>query len=433
MFNTEMARYLLGRDKLGSVFECFALILLKSAANDNISRLAFISRDGAFLREVTELVSRKTDESSAFQFNYIYLSRISTALSKESKFSESSLSEAFYISAGKKSLKNLLAYFGIECGIFAKELHAGGIDPEAPLNDLDIIKPLLDDCRFIEKVKAERDRQRGLLSRYLLQEQIPTERFAFVDVGWRGSIVSALAKAFSGDPGFSRLRAYYLGHWNETGDVLETGFPVSGLLSDMNRRRNIFEGSAHYLAHPIEAICRANHGTVVGYREIGNSTIAPVLLAEDASQRQIEVAGEAWREPILQGIRDYLAESPKAPYVLDEIDIPELRKKAQRLLFTLAFFPNENEIRSLSPLVHTEGHAENWSTALITEHNSRPWSSPRKWIAGLASPWRSGYVMATGGRPFALLFVLVEALLVTLPPSFRTTLRKSTLRVAART
>ena len=95
----------------------------------------------------------------------------------------------------------------------------------------------------------------------------------------------------------------------------------------------------------------------------------------------------------------------------------------------LAFFPTGDEIEAVSGLAHTEGHVTSWSRPLIDAERPSPVFSPRRWLGGLTSPWRSGYVMATGGRVLASLFVALESLLVAFP-WLRKRLRKAALASA---
>ena len=55
-------------------------------------------------------------------------------------------------------------------------------------------------------------------------------------------------------------------------------------------------------------------------------------------------------------------------------------------------------------LSHTETAVGTWSAPLIQE-TAHPLRSPRRWLAGLRSPWRAGYVAGTGGWPLSLLYV----------------------------
>ena len=71
---------------------------------------------------------------------------------------------------------------------------------------------------------------------------------------------------------------------------------------------------------------------------------------------------------------------------------------------------------------------QGWSAPLIASPLHRPWGSPRAWMAGLASPWRTGYLMATGGVLLAGAYALLEAALLAAPAHWRTALRDAARR-----
>jgi hypothetical protein len=291
---------------------------------------------------------------------------------------------------------------------------------------------LLQDRKFLAKVEAERLRQKLLLMDYLRQKNVlGNPACALVDIGWRGSIVAALATTCSRESDYLPLNAYYLGYWHEQGCQIAPGCSITGILSDIGRPQNVREAASYYVGHLLEAVCRAEHGTVVAYRKNADGVVLPVL-AGDSEQRQAELTSEQLRSPIRQGILDYI-DANAASLKLAATDPEKLRAEVQSRLLRLAFFPTKDEIAAAGRLRHTEGHAEQWSRPLIDDLRPSPFRNPRQWLAGLSSPWRSGYVMATGGRMLALVFISLEMLLIALPTSCRSHLRSFALTLSRRT
>jgi hypothetical protein len=138
------------------------------------------------------------------------------------------------------------------------------------------------------------------------------------------------------------------------------------------------------------------------------------------------------RLPIRHGILDYI-EANAASLALAVVDPERLRNEMQRRLLRLAFYPTREEIAAAGRLRHTEGHAEHWSRPLINDVRPSPFRHPHQWLTGLSSPWRSGYVMATGGRLLASIFISIETLLIVLPASFRRRFRHFALTISQRT
>ena len=396
-------RYRLGYDVLGPVFAAFARLLLDHAKRDGITRLAFIARDGHLLREVTAAIPETP------HLDYVYFSRISTSLAKQT----ASIEEVTSIRAGTLTVADLLSYYALDASDF--DFAKYGLTRNSPIADGSV---LLNDPSFL----TARESQRQLLLDYLRQHQlIDDPRTAFADLGWRGSIPHALGQAF---PDMRPLRCYNLAYWHELGCHPFPDGVMTGILSDCRKARTVIEGAAYYVSILLESICRAPHGTVLGYRREDDGTVTP-LLAGDSPQRRTELAGEQWRKPIRQGILDFVAQNAERYRDVT----PGMRRDAQRLLFRLAFFPTRDELEAVSGLAHTEGHMTTWSRPLIDAERPSPIVSPRRWLGGLTSPWRSGYVMATGGRVLASLFVALESLLVAFP-WLRKRLRKAALASA---
>ena len=417
-FNTNLG-YQLGYETLGPVFAAFSHILLLHAAKSNIKKLAFIARDGDFLKQVTEHLALHASFLPKPDINYIFLSRRSTALPSINSLNEQALNKVAYIRSGDSLLKRFINYFGLSLYEISNLIQKYKLDINSESILPGHIKPLLNDLEFKQYVAAERLRQQKLLETYMQQQGLlDNHSSALVDIGWSGSIQSSLNKIFHGVSGPFPFRYVYFGYWTETQKVFNE-YPENtyGIISDIRRGRTLMEGAAWYVAFILEALCRQECGTVTGYQESADS-IVYAILAENSKSLDDEKKCAELRQPIRQGVLDYIENYSKYGCSI-QIDENKERRKAQWRLLRLAFFPRRWEIDILSQLVHTEGHAETWSQPLVSQDRPNPLLSPRRWLAGLSSPWRFGYVAATGGYPLALLFMALEAGLLAAPPSIR--------------
>lgn len=419
----------LGRDALGPAFVAFAHLLLRHARRRGHHRLAFVARDGdLLLRTVTQL-SETSGGSDRPELAYVYLSRRATALPARPQVDAFALAEALAARAGQGTLREALDFLGIPLPIAAPVLDRLGIDAGSPCREGSVLTALLADRHFQAAVAGERDRQRDTLAAYLVQEGVgwgpPT---LLVDIGWRGSILWNLEQAFVTQPRFQIPAGAFFGLWSEDGRVGSLPPDSVGLVSDVRRRRNVVEGAAWYAAFLLEAVCRANEGTTVGYAA-RQGRIEPVLAGESASRRREEATADL-AQTIREGILDFVTDSAGDPRWQKASDV-ELRRIAQHALLRLACFPSADEIAVGAQLVHTEGHAEDWSASLIAADRPHPLRTPRRWLAGLASPWRAGYVRSTGGPLLAGGFLLAESLLLALPPAARGTLTTLARRMAS--
>lgn len=410
-------RYRLGYDVLGPVFDAFGRLLLQSAERDRVRRLAFVSRDGAFLQAVTAALIDNVRPASAPQLTYVHLSRISTSLPRLKSLDERAFEEVRLIRAGNLDVRSFLAYYGLDASVHDEALSRNDLSADTRLDDFSRIAPLLSDASFQQRLAVESRSQRDLLASYLRQHAIFENETALVDLGWRGSIVHALIDTF---PELGSLRSYYLGYWHELGCRPITASIIEGILADHRRSGGLTEGSAFYLTCLLEGICRADEGTVLRYRQSDDGPIVPVLL-QGSAQRTAEQRDVQWSESIRKGVLDFIAGNTRA-----SID----RKEAQRRLRRLAFLPTIDEIAAVEALSHTEGHAGDWSRPIVQTERPSPFRAPRAWLAGLSSPWRSAYVMATGGRMLAYLHMASVSVLLAVPPKVRLWLRRVLLSVA---
>lgn len=418
------AAYTLGRKILGPVFANFAQLLLRHCRHRNCTHLAFVARDGDLLLRTTAAFASRIGETKDLSLSYLHLSRRSTNLPACRTITAETLAGTRRIRAGTGSLREALDYLGMQPALLTSVFTRLGIDPEHHLDDA--ARKLTDDEEFRAIVSREYQHQKNLLAAYLASCGLNrTQSAILVDIGWKGSIQHNLRAAFQTDRTFGEIPWAYFGLWTE-GDA--RSLPQDngvGLISDGNRGRNVLEGAAWYAGFLLEATCRANEGTTLGYAR-SSETIAPVLAGQSPSRAaEEETAGIA--NAIRQGIFASLAnDDVYRPEATDG----ELRRAAQRSLFRLAFFPTRDEIACGSVLSHTEAHTEAWSMPLVARMQPNPLISPRCWMAGLSSPWRAGYIRSTGGPLLAGAFLLAESTLLALPPTIRTRLTAAGRRFA---
>ncbi|MGM9481901.1 HAD family hydrolase [Roseateles sp. NT4] len=380
------AAYRFGHDTLGPVFAAFARLLTRELRHRGWSRLAFVARDGDLLREVMRrwLGARPSGPQPAL--DYVYLSRRATALAAAQRIDKAALAQQLQIRAPGALLDRVLAFHDLQSLAVPDDIG---------------------DPAFQAAVAEAAATQTALLADYLSQERLGAdEATLLVDIGWRASIQQALNRAFAASPGFRPLAGCYLGLWGGEGSH------ATGLLGDGNRRRSLAESAPWQAALLLEPLCRAPHGTVLGYERDGEGRVQPRLDSHSAARRA-ELEAQARAEAIRRGLLDHVARAA----ALTEVPVPaaRLRRRAQRRLLRLAWLPRPAEVELLAGLVHTESHAADWAPTLVAAERPSPWRSPRRWLAGLASPWRGGYVAMTAGRAGGLAFLGLEALLIAFP------------------
>ena len=425
----------LGYRVLGPAFATAGRLLLRHAEVAGIDEIAFVARDGELFQRVVERLLEGAPTSFRPALRYVYLSRRATGASALTRLTLADVSDVLAAKATNRGLRTVFDAYNLDAQPLLPHMERLGIDDAAaPINDPAAhpgLTRLLGDEAFQHAVAEQARRQRALLRDYLAGAGVMAagHRVAFADVGWRGTTQSSLQRAFGADPEYAVRRGYYLGVWDD-GIVRAPGEldDKEGLLCDFRRGRTPLEGAAWYLAFVIEALSRAAHGTVLGYRAMPDGTVEPVLAGASVS-RAGEEMGERFREPVRAGILASVEEEADSLAGL-MVDERAARRKAQRALVRLAFFPTRREVELIAGLSHTESFAEDWHTRLVADPRKHPLRRPRAWLAGLQSPWRAGFVRMTGGYPLAAAFLAAESALMALPPAWRRGLRDVALRTA---
>ncbi|MCF8177624.1 MAG: hypothetical protein K9J74_03870 [Sulfuritalea sp.] len=425
--STGDAAFDLGRETLGPIFASFALLLLRHVQHAGCERLGFVARDGDLLMKVVAAFADAADIDHP-PMTYLHLSRRSTNLPAHQSIGLNELAEAMAVCADRGNWKQIFEYLGLSLPLIRPILTRLGFDPVDDHITESAMAVVANDSEFQTLVRAESERQRDLLAAYLARMKIgwgpPT---MLVDIGWRGSILSNLHQTFSSDASFCPPTGAFFCLWVEDQQVSKFPSNSIGLISDMRRKRGMTEGSAWYAAYLLEATCRADEGTTVAY-ELQNGETEPVL-DENSPGRQAEKISMNIANQIRSGILARVRTIASDPSWRQAPDA-KLRRTAQHALLRLAYFPSTSEMAILAPLIHTEGHAGEWSAPLIANTRPNPLRAPRKWLAGLSSPWRSGYVRITGGPLLACAFFLIELILLALPPNARTLLETTARSVA---
>ncbi len=432
----EAAGRALGVNVLGPVLTSFARLLLIRANRLRIERLLFVSRDGDLLREVVEIVKGSVPPALRLPTGYVHLSRRATGLAAIHRLSRDTVLDVFAVTTSHRTTGAVFAALNVDPALFEDHLLAHGlgqIDEKlvGGADDPRLVRLLADEA-FQARFAEEAARQRALLDRFLRQEGFfGNSRLALVDVGWRGSTQTAVAGAFEKEPGFCELTGFYVGLWpDDAVPMLPDLEAKEGLISDCRRARTPLEGAAHYVSLLLEAACRAEHGTVLGYSEEASGAVRAVL-AEGTGQRKAEEEAVPVTRAIRAGVLAFArSQAESLPIRLS----PEReRREAQKALLRLAFFPTRDEIEVGQSLVHTDRFSEGWHKTLLPREPASPLLQPRRWVSQLQSPWRGGVVAQTGGWPLSALYLLLESVLVGLPGGIRAALQRSLLSAAGLT
>lgn len=424
--NTETA-HSIGYRTFGPIFAAWCQLLQREVRTQRLQTLFFIARDAYLLKQVAETFALAGGEMP--QLAYLQLSRRATILPACRGINTEMIGNALSWRTGTLSLGTLLEGHGITEEIYLPVLQGNGMDPLTPLTSIGQAAKLLTQDSMAQMINIEVCIQREALLDYLINRHgVGSHPCALVDIGWRGSIQNHLTALFATQSGAISPYGIYLGLWREDGAISRLPVNSIGLAGDLRRGRRWHESAPWQASLLLEAISRENTGTTLRFQMTKDGG-APSIAADSQTARHAEQASGMLAQAVRNGILEFIRIHGKAHCETDS-DIPTLRYTMQRHLLRLTFFPSSSEIALGEQLVHTEGHDQQWSRPLVIADRPNPLLSPLHWLAGLASPWRAGYVRASAGPLGAALFAASEATLVAMPPKLRITVQDAARRLA---
>jgi FMN phosphatase YigB (HAD superfamily) len=283
------AAFATGYRGLGPAFTLFAFDVLHRALAGGYERLFFLARDGYIFRDLYRRLAEGLRLGRALPLpavGYIHLSRAASRFAALEDFGADLVSLASRVNQ-HEGVWSLLATLGLERAEYAAEVEAILARRDAA-DDLAgtgaEIAALLDDSGFRTRLEAAQRTVRDRLRRYLRQAGLIGGGPALlVDIGWNGSILRAVERAFGAEPDFPPLDALFFGrlHGVETERIrIAPGFafderrshPIEALI---NESRELFESAASSM-----------EGTARGYAEDPDGSITirhgrNLLSAED--------------------------------------------------------------------------------------------------------------------------------------------------------
>jgi FMN phosphatase YigB (HAD superfamily) len=405
----------IGLNRLGPVLVAFTRLLLDLSRREGVEQLHFVARDGELLLRVARELTR--DEPDRYpRLNYLHLSRRAMACSsehlrslhKDAEGAQSIISSLKEIRSLGTAVQDFQNYYNIPQEMISRNSHRLGL----ARGDVSDLRTLLTDSstatELSEAVKPMRDRLRD----YLLQEGVLSDSSALVDIGWRGTLQTILQRECR-QWGRPVPGGFYFGLWNEAGRE----FPEHawGLISDQRRGRGPLESSAWHAAFLLEAVCRANHGMVVGFTAEEDGRIVPVHIEKgatrDAERNSVELQARI-QEGVLAYARWFRSSVPNS---VD--DPPALRFAVQRSLYKLAFFPTKEEIEAGTQLAYSEPTSDDFAIPLIIGKSSSGF------LASMRSPWKGGFFRLRLGLFGSITYSAVEMLISYLPAGTKPFLR----------
>ncbi len=294
---------------LGPILSAFLHRVAERCRHEGVRRAYFLAREGYALMRAFEHVQRAVfREGDGPEAYYLCVSRLTSFVAASRAFGLRELT----LTLGNRPVhtaRTLLAPFALPPELLEEAAREAGIDDvDLPL-DFDIVSwPPMQ--RLLEHARvAAAIRERSAATRAQLQAYLESMRFfepgpiALVDVGWGGQVQDNLVRAFSDRPDFPRVFGLYLGVrrsalWRQTPKS-----SYEGVLAD-ETDPNWHGHAAFEFVQAFEALTRAPHGTVLGYRTVDCST-RPVFRSDGDPARQREAADDERIALIQEGLFEF--------------------------------------------------------------------------------------------------------------------------------
>ncbi|MBI2566904.1 MAG: hypothetical protein HYV63_07740 [Candidatus Schekmanbacteria bacterium] len=205
----EHAAFTVGSFVVGPVFLAFLLWLTRTALRDEVRRLAFMTRDGVFLRELFDRAQAAW--GLPIRSELALVSRLSTYVPCLTTIDEGALHAVLNRQRAYPTLAEFARTFGLSVESMAE--HLASLGPESTMTPGPVrerVVALALRRPFRDLIAAHAEEQRHLLVAHLETIGLGREPLCFVDLGWNGTIQQQIVTALRTAGRDEAPRALYL-------------------------------------------------------------------------------------------------------------------------------------------------------------------------------------------------------------------------------
>jgi FMN phosphatase YigB (HAD superfamily) len=384
-----------GHDVYGPVLAPFIKRIAEIAEERNVDRIYFLAREGFLLKMLYDAyVSSVERRRPTVPSDYLCVSRLTTLRATAGLYGlrEAALGTVDAMTSVKKALGRvvnddiLLARIAARYGF--SELDELFDQFSHPMFHL-----LVRDAELNARIDTQKSEFRELLGKYLDTIGFDDAKSVLVvDVGWAGQIQESLA-LFCQETGRPQIiHGAYLATNNVAEHRRRGGMAIIPALADRNVH-DYFANSVFRNVDLYETICRAPHGSVVGYAN-------GLPVEAEGEKREVEARDDAMLSKMQKGVALYAAAYFRMAEAL-AVSAVQTFDTARASLTRLHRFPTPSEVR-----VHLDvGHVASHWTGDAVEASVRP--SFR--AAFRHAHWKEAFLRAAYGlAPYAA-FVCLSA------------------------
>ena len=303
------------RNELSLFFKDYIIWIAEVCKDKNIEKIFFFTREGVFFKQIYDKLKDLNEQLSWPSAEILEVSRVSTfALSVGSVDTESFM--RMWTLYKTQSVRAFLLSLGEEPEDYQDLIGRCGLRPEEPVEEPwsdERIKRFLDDSETKAKLQTGIDAKKRQLYRYFEEKgwnRQKQQRFAVVDIGWRGTIQDNICLLFphTAIEGFYLSLAPFLNC--QPANAVKHGF------LDRNSSRIVLRYPT-----PVEMLCNTSGGSVAGYDK-GRA----IRICEEGEESVFrDFTGYAQQE-IIRGINVHNMKQPGDMRALDHLLLnPEKR------------------------------------------------------------------------------------------------------------
>ncbi len=268
--------YKIGYETLGILLLGYSKWLKENVKKEKINKIFFLSREGALLKKAFDLINDTDIETK-----YLYVSRRSTRVSLLKNIN--TLEEVFEICKMRRviDLESFFINVGLDINNYKDFLNKYKTNKEENIKNIFNFEDLFNEIKNDIKENAKKE-EINLLS--YLKEQDFNGKLAISDIGWSGSMQSALTNACIQNKISADITGYYIGQLSNAYKNIKKGNKQYGYL--FNYKSD--ETQIRAFISLFENLFSANHGTTIKYEKTSNG-INPVLAKYEYSSRENEI------------------------------------------------------------------------------------------------------------------------------------------------
>ncbi|MNU37764.1 D-glucose-1-phosphatase [compost metagenome] len=384
-----------GHDVFGPAISTFVKRVAEIAEEREIDKVYFMAREGFLLKMIYELYQKAQGKAEGtVPAGYLCVSRLTTLKVTSSAYGlrEMALGTVHAQTSIRKALGSLLGN-DEQLARIAANYGFEDLDTQFDQCVHPMFHLLLRDEKLNETIISNRDAARAEMERYLESISFFDDaNVLLVDVGWAGQIQESF-DTFLKDTGRPvNVYGAYLAT-NHAAELRRAGRQILiPVIADRNKK-NYYVNSMFRNVDLLETICRAPHGSVIGYRDG-----APIEASGE--KRSIELADDPMLSQMQKGVALYAANYFRIAKAYG-ITSRQTMSTAVTSLLRLHRFPETQEARVHQAVGHVASHwiGEKSEQVKVTSLRSQ----------FRATHWKEGFVRERFGLLGLMALSLISA------------------------